>query len=172
MGKKALYIYSGKCCLGKCGEETPLKTVDGEVLCIGDIVSIQHVSSLSNHGLTAIVNDKWTTFNNNTHKLKDGTVQAFVMGIKNDSIKLDSNECEWYVNKVKSYKEVIDGEHWSEYGFNYRLMDIDTFSKDVPDVKHVLGSFEVEESKFTITGAVQGFFDDTGIVQRMTKVDE
>lgn len=116
-----MYVYSGNCREGDVGTPTPLKDVRGEQLYVGDIVVVASVDSFGVsffYGLSVVVSTKWTSYNNGLHEINDKPEEFFIMGIKDvNFMKEDSG---WYIRKVKSYKDVIDGEHWSDFGFNYR----------------------------------------------------
>lgn len=116
-----MYVYSGEYREGDVGTPTPLKDVRDKQLYVGDIVIIANVDSFGIsffHGLSVVVSTKWTSYINGTHELNEKPEEFFIMGIKDvDFMKEDSG---WYIRKVKSYKDVIDGEHWSDFGFNYR----------------------------------------------------
>lgn len=99
-----MFIYSGKVNLGRCGEETHLRDCNDEPLYVGDIVITYVEGDIYAGSLTAVVKDE------------DG---FFVMGIKvTDFMDEDS---EWKVRKLKGWKQVIDGEKWEKFGFNYKL---------------------------------------------------
>ena len=42
------------------------------------------------------------------------------MGIKD----VDLSTEDWRVEIVKKYTDVIDGEHWKEFGFNYKDVEL------------------------------------------------
>lgn len=110
-----MLVYSGKCRLGKVGDETPFTDVRGNKLVVGDIVVI-YAEDYTAEGLTVVVSDEFTTYSDGTHKIKEGPIKPFVMGIA--SIDLEKPN-EWRVLKVKDAADVVDGEHWKAYGFNY-----------------------------------------------------
>lgn len=120
-----LYVYSGKVREGDLGESTPLIDIEGKKLYVGDIVitsTIDEQGICQNHGLTVVVSDKYTSYNtgggNVRHEVKEGKPEYFVMGIKNvDFMGKDSDR--WIVKRVKSHEDVICGENWKDYGFNY-----------------------------------------------------
>lgn len=117
-----MYIYSGECREGKCGDKTNMVDLFGRELFVGDIVVIYTtdkfgVCNLS--GITAVVSDGYMTYSDGTHVEKELPYESFVMGIQSvDFMKEDS---EWSVQKIKDFNDVVDGEHWSEFGFNYRV---------------------------------------------------
>lgn len=110
-----MFVYSGKCRLGKVGDETPFTDVHGNKLVVGDIVVI-YTEDYTPENLTVVVSDEFVSFSDGTHKIKDGPIIPFVMGIA--GVDLNSPN-EWRVLRVKSAADVIDGEHWKAYGFNY-----------------------------------------------------
>ena len=118
--EKPKYILSGKCRVGDVGESTPLKDCEDKDLFVGDIVITSVIDKFgicSNYGVTAIVSDKWTTFSDGTNVEKEGEVEYFVMGNKNTDFKTSE---EWIVKRVKSFEDIIVGENWKDYGFNYQ----------------------------------------------------
>lgn len=122
----AVFVYSGKCREGDVGEPTSLKDFTGEQLFVGDIVitsTIDDFGICNNNGLTVVVSDKYTSVNCGTHtehRIKEGEVEHFVMGIKSvDFMGKDAEK--WIVKRVKSFKDVIAGEHWKDYGFSYAV---------------------------------------------------
>jgi len=119
--KKPGFVLSGKCRIGDVGEKTPLVDCHGKPLFVGDIVATftkEHELGVCYFsGLTAVVSDKWTSYSDGTHKQKQGDIDYFVMGIKGvDFMQEDSL---WQVQKVKSFEDVVSGENWKEFGFNY-----------------------------------------------------
>jgi len=119
---KAIYVYSGNCRQGDVGEATPLKDIGDNRLFIGDIVIVSNVDKFGicdNVGLSVVCSDKYTSYNDGTHLVKDGKIDYFIMGIKNvDFMGADSDK--WVVKLVKSHKDVISGEKWENFGFNYQ----------------------------------------------------
>jgi len=116
-----MYIYSGKCRQGICGEVTPMTDSLKKKLHVGDIVMVSTIDEngiCDNTGLTVVVSDRFESFSDGTHKEKSEGVQYFVMGIKDvDFIGKDSER--WFVKKVKDVSDVVSGEHWEDYGFRY-----------------------------------------------------
>lgn len=117
-----MFVYSGKCRMGNCGEVTPLIDNFDNPLFVGDIVIISTINETGiceNYGLTVVVSDRYQTFNNNTYFVeREGNVEYFVMGIKD--VNFMSVDTKWIVKKLKSFEDVIDKEHWKDYGFNYK----------------------------------------------------
>lgn len=113
-----VFVYSGKCKLGQVGEPTSLKDFTGEDLFVGDIVITSCVDDFgicSNNGLTVVVSDE---YNNKLIAEEHWGNSHFVMGIKSvDFMGKDAEK--WIVKRVKSFKDVVVGEHWRDYGFSY-----------------------------------------------------
>lgn len=97
-------IYSGDYNYGETGIPTPHFDAGGNQLYTGDIVLV-YTDTYGPDGLTVIVSDK------------DG---FFAMGIKNVMTTGEEDGDKWMVRRVKSHTDVVDGEHWHDYGFNYR----------------------------------------------------
>lgn len=106
--KKPKYVFSGLVKIGNVGEMTPLRDSTHLNLFVGDIVIISTIDShgiCNNCGLSVVVSDEDQVY--------------FIMGIKKvDFMGKDSEN--WIVKRVKSFKDVISGEHWKDYGFNYQ----------------------------------------------------
>jgi hypothetical protein len=118
-----LKVFSGKCCLCDIGIDVNAKDVRGDQLHTGDIVLVYHGQYVGTDdeywypcgGLTAVVSDQYQSFSDGTIK-ETGDNEPFVMGIKGCGF----NDPEWQIHLVKKYTDVVDGEHWRAYGFNYR----------------------------------------------------
>jgi hypothetical protein len=119
-----LKVFSGECQLCDAGIDAGANDSKGAPLHTGDIVLIYHGSYVgTDHeqwdlagGLTAIVADQYESFSNGTAKLSAEPSPAYAMGIK--ACGLDSPN--WDVVLLKKFSEVVDGENWKGYGFNYR----------------------------------------------------
>lgn len=107
-------VYSGKCEHGKCGVETNLIDCAGNVLRVGDIVAsfTEDEFGVNNfNGLTVVVEDRPALVG------ETEDTGPFVMGIK----KVDfMNDDKWNVRRLKRWEDVVDGEHWKDYGFNFK----------------------------------------------------
>lgn len=108
-------VYSGKCEHGECGKESTL--IDGvdNKLFVGDIVAIATIDNsgiLSFHGISVVVDSRPELTGEKEHG------PPFIMGLKKIDFTFANDD--WYIHRVKSYKDVVSGEHWKEYGFNYR----------------------------------------------------
>jgi len=124
-----LGIFSGKCLKGVCGEITDLYDYKNNHLYIGDIVLVQYNEyGLGFHSayMSVIVNNKFETFSDGSI-IENKDYYSFVMGIANVTKKELAYENEegeltsgWVIEKIKSYKDVVNGEHWKDFGFNYR----------------------------------------------------
>ena len=103
--------------------------------CVGDIVQIWHVYNGeieidSFNSLTAVVNEKYTSFSNGAHK-ENAEYDTFVIGLK-DAVILQPDDFEndngnltgWCVKKIKCHSDAVIGERWSEFGFNYCDVEI------------------------------------------------
>lgn len=117
-------IFSGECCLCDVGIPTNLVEWDGADLYTGDIVQVWYGNYIGTdveqwlpvRRLSVVVADQYQTIGTPTgytHKLIDPNPVPYTMGIKNAGV-------DWKVVRVKSYKDVVVGEHWPEYGFSYR----------------------------------------------------
>ena len=116
-----MYIYSGNCRLCDTGTKVGLKDWCGEELHTGDIVVLYHNDAQAG-GLTVVVSDQYTTFSDYresaTYKhVENLSPSPFIMGIKDAQL---DEEGAWKCIKVKGFESVIDGEHWPDYGFNYK----------------------------------------------------
>jgi hypothetical protein len=119
--EKPEYVLSGNCRQGNVGERTALCDTNGSPLCVGDIVCLATKDSYGIscfYGISVVVSDRWTTYSDGTNREKVGGITHFIMGIKDSDFMAEDSE--WYVKKVKSYSDVISGEHWIDYGFNYQ----------------------------------------------------
>lgn len=120
-----MYVYSGKCRLCNCGEKTDVPDHSGESLTTGDIVMVYTVNNfgVSNFdGLSVVVSDQWESYSDGKHVLKDGEPEYYVMGIKDVELEDDSPifpDYSWRVCRLKRAEDVIDGEHWKDFGFRY-----------------------------------------------------
>lgn len=121
MGDK-MYVYSGQCRQGECGVKSGLKDINGDDLYVGDIVSTIHISNDGrpgyDYGLSCVVSDRWTSYSDGTHVENSDASKYFVMGIANVDFMADDTE--WHVKRVKLWSDCVDGEHWPEFGFNYK----------------------------------------------------
>lgn len=126
-----LGVFSGQCLLGVCGDETDLIDYRGDSLSIGDIVLVsyaEHKGVTHSAYLSVIVNDKYTTYSDDT--ISENTeFKNFIMGIAKvtkDELAVENEEGElcsgWVIEKVKGFADVVDGEHWKGYGFNYKYL--------------------------------------------------
>ena len=104
-----MHVYSGECEHGECGIPAGFKDAYGQDLFVGDIV-ISHNERGTVTGLSVIVDDRPDLLG---HEEKE---QPFVMGLRN----ADFEPGGWVLKKIKHWAECIHGEHWKDYGFNYR----------------------------------------------------
>lgn len=120
-----MYIYSGKCRFCTVGLPTGIYDARGELLFTGDIVLIYSANELEvsylPDSLTVVIDKQYTSYSDGTHIPVDGPTKPFVMGIA--SVDLASDP-EWFCIKVKDHKDVVHGEHWRAYGFNFREEEV------------------------------------------------
>jgi len=108
---RRMYVYSGDFRKCECGLSTGKRDINGHGLRTGDIVLI-FTEDYSPSGLTVMVCDQFENYSDGTHIKHDPNVY-YAMGIKNGGPK-------WEILKVKNWGEVVNGEHWRDFGFNYR----------------------------------------------------
>ena len=110
-----MFVYSGKCRLCETGKPTPIFDRSGRRLHTGDIVMISTESYIP-EGLTVVVSDQFQSYSDGTHVERENGVTYFVMGIKGSGSNDDGH---WNILRTKSHSDVVDGEHWPEYGFSF-----------------------------------------------------
>jgi len=115
-----LYIYSGKCLIGKVGDETNFIDSQKQPLFVGDIVIFHHETSEPQ--FSVVCSDKYQSYSNGTYK-ENETYNAFVMGIR--SVDFEDDNSPWHVTKVKDYQDLVDGEHWKNFGFSVSTLTQD-----------------------------------------------
>lgn len=124
-----LRVFSGKSCLcdvgiewngyDRWGNKLQLHTGDIVLLwnvCHADTDFEQHIFQ----GTTAVVANQYTSYTDGEVVVNKESLQVFVMGIKD----VDLSTEDWRVEIVKKYTDVIDGEHWKEFGFNYKDIEL------------------------------------------------
>ncbi len=117
-------IYSGSCCMCDVGIPTGEVDMHGKALFSGDIVQLWHGNYigteseewLPSSGLTAIVGNQYRSYSDGLTELLTDEPKLFTMGIAACGVQ---NE-EWRVSLVKSHKDIIAGERFESFGFNYR----------------------------------------------------
>ena len=117
-------IYSGSCCLCNVGIPTGETDMHGNELFSGDIVQLWHGNYIGtdveewfpSSGLTAIVGNQYRSYTDGTIETLTVKPELFTMGIASVGIQGD----EWKVSLVKSHKDIIIGERFPTFGFNYR----------------------------------------------------
>lgn len=126
MSARVLKVFSGDCCECDVGIAIGHKDHYEKELHTGDIILVWHGNWIGTDleqwscdaELTAVISNQYQSYS-------DGSVtynqnhEPFVMGIKSCGF---SNP-EWRIQVVKKYSDVIEGEHWTAYGFNYRHSD-------------------------------------------------
>lgn len=118
-GSETIYVYSGQCRLCEVGHPADARDINGKPLHTGDIVVI-FTENYQPDTLTVVVRNDFTSYGNGQHVPQESS-EAFVMGIKSVPIE-DAGM--WKVLKVKDYSDVVPGEHWSAWGFNYRAASL------------------------------------------------
>ena len=103
-------VYSGECEIGLCGLKTPLIDSLGKVLFVGDIVVMLEIC-MGTMWLSVVVDDRPEL----AGRVEKGN--PFIMGFHELDFMKDKD---WCITRVKSYKDVIAGEHWKDFGFNFR----------------------------------------------------
>lgn len=124
-----LRVFSGKSCLCDVGIEWNGYDRWGNKLQLhtGDIVLLWNVfhadTDFEEHifqGMTAVVANQYISYTDGEVVVNKEPPQVFVMGIKG----VDLSTEDWRVEIVKKYTDVIDGEHWKEFGFNYKDVEL------------------------------------------------
>jgi len=122
-----MFVYSGKCRFCEIGIKTTLKDDCDNILRTGDIVMSYSVTedfgAVSFDGLTVVVADHFENIVGREPIEKADKGEPFIMGIKSSKIdkKIEKYPNEvWRVKRLKKYEDVIDGEHWTAFGFNYK----------------------------------------------------
>ena len=121
----ALKVHSGECCLCDVGIPTGFQDQGGKPLHTGDIVLVYHVQHpgtdneywADTGNLSAVVSDQYQSFSGGNVQVNNRNPEPFVMGIKSAGF----NDPEWAIVRLKAFSDVVDGEHWTAYGFNYRM---------------------------------------------------
>lgn len=111
------YVYSGKCRQCEIGIPTGHVDIHGKELFTGDIL-LTFTDDYTPSNLTVMVSDQYESYSDGTHK-ETGNTDPYPMGIKRIWIDPEEDRSKWTVLKVKHWGDVVEGEHWSAYGFNY-----------------------------------------------------
>jgi hypothetical protein len=115
-----MYVYSGNCRLCEAGQPIDINDYAGNPLHTGDIVLTftEDPNGCTYVGaLTVVVSDQYQTYSDGAHVEKTGDQEFYIMGIK--GVDITDGEGEWKVKKIKGYADVVDGEHWPEWGFSF-----------------------------------------------------
>lgn len=122
-----MFVYRGECRLCETGIATDIEDDCDMQLHTGDIVMLYSVTSdlgvVHMVGLTVIVANHYDNIQGLEPKRNDEKEGFFVMGIKGAGVKEKMEkypETAWRVHLLKTFGDVIDGEGWKEYGFNYK----------------------------------------------------
>lgn len=124
-----LRVFSGKSCLCDVGIELNGYDRWGNKLQLhtGDIVLLWNVNyadtDFEEHvfqRMTTVVANQYTSYTDGEVVVNKDLLQVFVMGIKG----VDLSTEDWRVEIVKKYTDVVNGEHWKEFGFNYKDVEL------------------------------------------------
>ena len=96
----------------------------GNELFTGDIVQLWHGNYvdtdleewLPSSGLTAIVAKQYQSYSDGSVDILDDGAKPFTMGIANVGVQGG----EWKLSLVKSHKDLVEGERFPSFGFNFR----------------------------------------------------
>lgn len=115
--KPALWVFSGKVPLCEIGKPTTLIDRDGRPLFTGDIVTIFTVDSDDNIRHSSEVLSCVLELTEEKDLSLHGVTRPgpWVMGIRD----VDLSNSQWRVLRLKSWKNVIKGEHWEDYEFSF-----------------------------------------------------
>lgn len=122
-----LKVFSGDCCLCDVGMAVGAQDCEGRDLHTGDIVTIHSGEYLGTDAetwslarpLTAVVADQYQSYSNGSITLRGESHSPFVMGIKTCGF----NDPAWRVQIVKKFSDVVEGERWTSWGFNYAMSE-------------------------------------------------
>lgn len=135
-----LAILSGDAIVGLCGEPGELKDIYTEdELYVGDIVLafyIEKDGQTHSHYLTAVATNKYQSYSNTEKVDIIENKIPFVMGIAGCvtpetglySKFADVSEG-WAYQRLKKWEDVLDGEKWEDFGFNYKMFDTERIVK-------------------------------------------
>ena len=105
-----LSIYSGECFRGNVGGDPVAEDAFGKDLHVGDVVMLGNVRYIGTDAETITYDPLLSAV------VVDGDGVPFVMGIKTCGF----TDPEWQIHLVKKHSDVVAGEHWAAWGFNYR----------------------------------------------------
>ena len=118
-----MYVYSGDVRLCKVGADTEFRDLHNNLLRTGDIVVSWCRDGHTVTGLSVVVRDEFNCYFGQEPIPLDEPGEPFVMGLKTANITEPDTEGFWQVMRVKRAEDVIDGEHWKDYGFSFRALD-------------------------------------------------
>ena len=111
----ALHVFSGaNYDFGEVGIATGAEDAFGKPLATGDIVLLGHRQYVGTDAETLTYDNVLSVV---VTAQEDG--KPFVMGIKDCGF----TSPEWQVLLVKKFSDVVVGEHWTDWGFNYRSVE-------------------------------------------------
>jgi hypothetical protein len=130
-----MFVYSGQCRFCKVGLPSPFVDLKGRRLFTGDIVTHyaedeKGCPSRGLESLTVIVQDDFENVHGREPQFVGASRPAFVMGLagcvpvkepEDDETVLvsDTSTVRWHLVRAKSFQDVIEGEHWKDFGFRY-----------------------------------------------------
>lgn len=113
-----LHVFSGKCEHGRCGMKTAIIDAVDNQLRVGDIVA---TATIDEHGICSF-NGLSVVFDDRPKLVgREESTGPFVMGLYSVDFSNDDNG--WYIHRVKKWEDVVEGEHWKDFGFNYKVVD-------------------------------------------------
>lgn len=121
-----LKVFSGEFCKCDCGipvkafstygDEIELHTGDIVITWRGEYVGTDSEFWFPCDGLTCVVADQYQSYSNGKIEALPEIGNPYVMGIKSCGF----DDLQWRVQLVKKWHDVVAGEKWPQYGFNYR----------------------------------------------------
>lgn len=116
-------VFSGSCYLCDSGIPTGEVDMHGRELFTGDIVQLWHGNWIGqdleewmpSDGLTAIVADQYQSYSDGSFEIISEKPRPFTMGIKDVGVQGGA----WKVSLVKSHKDIVHGERFPAFGFNF-----------------------------------------------------
>lgn len=122
-----MYLFSGNCCLCRCGDATGVVDMEGNSVFVGDVVQLWHGNYIGTDfeewypttGLTAVVRNEYRTWSGNKYQIGENkepdAMEPFTMGIKTNGI----SGGEWAIKVIKSFSDIVNGEKMKAFGFRY-----------------------------------------------------
>ena len=130
-----MYIYSGKVRACETGLPTPFIDAHEKPIFTGDIVAVYHEGyegrwEIGDDHFVVALAFNCTCYHGQEPIENEEKETPFIMGYKGCTPRKEPENTEtvlisdissliWHLIKVKSFEDVVDGEHWKEFGFNY-----------------------------------------------------